>query len=209
MAFQVLRGLMDHTLTYYNQNANEFVHGTRSVDFKQTQDRFLAKLPVGSYILDFGCGSGRDTKYFLENGYQVDATDGSEELCRMAGDYTGIPVRQMLFEELGDVNKYDGIWACSSILHLPNRALKGVFEKMAAALKQNGIVYTSFKYGDFEGERNGRYFTDFTRESFTEYIQEIPILRIEECWITADVRPGRGEEKWLNLILRRISNPFL
>lgn len=194
---------MDNTLKYYNQNANQFVQGTLTIDFKQTQDRFLSKLSDGAYVLDFGCGSGRDTKYFREKGYQVDATDGSEELCKMASDYTGINVKQMFFEELCDVNKYDGIWACSSILHLSKGALLTVLKKMAAALKDSGVVYTSFKYGDFEGERNGRYFTDFTMEAFKEYVQEIPELQIEEYWITGDVRPGRGEEKWLNLILRK------
>ena len=98
---------MDNTLEYYNKNANQFVRGTLSVDFKQTQDRFLEKLPEVACILDFGCGSGRDTKYFLEKGYQVDATDGSVELCKMAGAYTGINVRQMLFEELDEIKKYE------------------------------------------------------------------------------------------------------
>ena len=194
---------MDNTLIYYNKNANQFVQGTLYVDFKQTQDKFLNKLTPSAYILDFGCGSGRDTKYFLEKGYQVDATDGSEELCKIASDYTGIRVKQMLFEELDEAEKYDGIWACSSILHLSKIALTDVLKKMAAALKYNGVVYTSFKYGDFEGERNGRYFTDFTIEAFEEYMQDIPELHIEEYWITGDVRPGRGEEKWLNLILRK------
>lgn len=114
---------MDNTLKYYNQNANQFVQGTLSVDFKRMQDRFLNKLLDGAYVLDFGCGSGRDTKYFREKGYQMDATDGSEELCKIASDYTGINVKQMLFEELCDINKYDGIWACSSILHLSKEAL--------------------------------------------------------------------------------------
>lgn len=194
---------MDNTLNYYNQNAAHFVQGTLSVDFKQTQDRFLAKLPVNAYILDLGCGSGRDTKYFLENDYRVDATDGSVELCKIASDYTGINVQQMLFEELNEDGKYDGIWACSSILHLAKPALAKVLKKMAVALRGNGVIYTSFKYGDFEGERNGRYFTDFTEESFMEYLKQVPELQIEEYWITSDVRPGRGEEKWLNLILRK------
>lgn len=89
---------MNSTLKYYNQNANQFVQGTFAVDFKQTQDRFLINLPAGAYILDFGCGSGRDTKYFLEKGFQVDAIDGSEELCKIACDYTGIKVKQMLLK---------------------------------------------------------------------------------------------------------------
>lgn len=193
----------DSTLEYYNQNAQSFVDGTISVDFEQTQLKFINKLTAGAYILDFGCGSGRDTKYFLSKGYQVDATDGSEELCKKASEFTGIEVKQMLFEELNEAEKYDGIWACSSILHLGKRTLKDVLQKMKAALKPDGVIYTSFKYGDFEGQRNGRYFTDFTLEAFQEYIKLIPGLVIEEYWITGDVRPGRGEEKWLNLILRK------
>ena len=195
--------MKNKTLDYYNQNADAFVAGTVSVDFTQTQEKFLSRLNTGDYILDFGCGSGRDTKYFLEAGMRVDAADGSEELCRMASEYTGIKVKQMLFQELDEHEKYDGIWACSSILHLPKEELKSVLGKMMAALKANGFVYTSFKYGEFEGERNGRYFTDFTIDTFTEFVREAENLKIEEYWITGDVRPGRGAEKWLNLILRK------
>lgn len=195
--------MSDKTLDYYNQNADAFVAGTISVDFKQKQDKFIGRLQAGDYILDFGCGSGRDTKYFLEAGMKVDATDGSEELCKIASKYTGIKVRQMLFQELDEYEKYDGIWACSSILHLPKDELKQVLIKMAAALNAGGIIYTSFKYGNYEGERNGRYFTDFTIDSFADFIQDVKHLKLIECWITGDVRLGRGEEKWLNLILQR------
>ena len=193
----------DKTLEYYNQNADTFFAGTVSVDFKQTQNKFLDCLNEGAYILDFGCGSGRDTKYFLEAEMKVDAIDGSEEMCRIASEYTGIKVQQMLFQELGAHDQYDGIWACASILHLPKNDLKIVLQKMAAALKKRGFIYTSFKYGEFEGERNGRYFTDFTIDTFQTFIQNITGLEIKENWITGDVRPGRGEERWLNLILQK------
>lgn len=196
--------MKNNTLNYYNTNAHSFVSSTLSVDFSQTQDKFLHLLPPAATILDFGCGSGRDTKYFLDAGMQVDATDGSEELCRLASEYTGIPVQQMLFEELDAKAQYDGIWACSSILHLSKESLKDVLRKMIAALKENGIIYTSFKYGTFEGERNGRFFTDFTEETFREFVADVDGIRIEEMWITGDVRPGRGDERWLNLILRKI-----
>ena len=191
------------TLDYYNQNAQSFATGTVSVDFHETQDRFLKLLDKGSLVLDFGCGSGRDTNYFLEHDMHVEATDGSEELCRIASDYAGIPVKQMLFQELKETEKYDGIWACSSILHLPKQELKAVLMKMADALKEQGVIYTSFKYGKFEGERNGRYFTDFTEDAFRDFIADIAEIQIEEVWITGDVRQGRNEEKWLNLIMRK------
>ncbi len=191
------------TLNYYNQNAAKFIQNTVSVDFAATQNRFLTRLPAEARILDFGCGSGRDTKAFLEQGYRVDAIDGSEELCKLASEYTGIQVRHMFFQELSAVSEYDGIWACSSILHLAREELSDVIRKMITALKPNGIIYTSFKYGTFEGERNGRYFTDMTEETFADFINTMNESQIEEEWVSADVRPGRSEEKWLNLILRK------
>ena len=148
------------TLNYYDEKTEEFIESTVNVDFQETQDKFLKLLAPKVHILDFGCGSGRDTKYFLEQGYHVDAIDGSGELCKLACAYTGIDVKHMLFQQLDQVNKYDGIWACSSILHLPYNELEYVMQKMATALKKQGIIYTSFKYGTHEGERNGRYFID-------------------------------------------------
>lgn len=195
--------MLDKTINYYDINAKEFVEGTLNVDFKATQDKFINKLPAKGYILDFGCGSGRDTKYFLAKDFNVDAIDGSIELCKIASEYTNIKVNHMYFNELSIVNKYDGIWACSSILHLSLDDLVDVFKRMSKALKDEGIIYTSFKYGDFSGERNGRFFTDMTEDSFAKLIANVENLKVEEQWITADVRPQRGNEKWLNLILRK------
>ena len=195
--------MMDKTLNYYNENAQSFASGTVSVEFTEMQDKFLQKLNPGAYILDFGCGAGRDTKYFLDQGYLVEAIDGSEQLCQIASKYTGIKVRQMLFQEQDVNEKYDGIWACASILHLPKKELKEVLKNMLVALKPGGWIYTSFKYGEYEGMRNGRYFTDFTWSSFQRFIRDTESLSIEESWVTGDVRPGREEEKWLNLLLQK------
>lgn len=191
------------TITYYDENAERFALETRSVDFRFIQKKFTDRLRKGALILDFGCGSGRDTKRFLDQGYDVEAVDGSFELCKLASGYTGVEVKHMLFWDLEEVEKYDGIWACSSILHLPVDELAVVMGKMAAALKDGGIIYTSFKYGTFAGVRNGRYFTDMTEEAFANLIEKVEKIAIEEQWISTDVRPGRGDEKWLNLILRK------
>lgn len=191
------------TLAYYNANAQIFLETTVNVDFSATQSKFLDKLHKGAFILDFGCGSGRDTKYFLDRGYMVEAIDGSEELCKFASKHTGIEVKHMLFQDLQEVEKYDAIWACSSILHLPYTELVDVMKKMIIALKDNGLLYTSFKYGTFEGVRNGRYFIDMTEDSLEKLLQDVDGLEVEETWVTSDVRPGRGEEKWLNLFLRK------
>lgn len=194
---------MTTSVDYYNKNAKEYSSSTIGVDFSATQERFLDYLPQHAKILDFGCGAGRDTKAFLEKGFDVDAVDGSEELCKIASLYTGIAVRQMFFQQLDAVAKYDGIWACASILHLPNDELVPVMKKMSVALKPTGIIYTSFKYGTFSGERNDRFFSDFTEQTFTGFLLNIPELKCDEYWISKDVRPNRSEEKWMNIILSR------
>lgn len=194
---------MGNTIDYYNQNAEEFIDGTVSVDFRHIQNMFLELLPEHARILDFGCGSGRDTKHFLEQGYIVDAMDGSLELCKAASEYTGIAVKHMFFHELNELEMYDGIWACASVLHVKREELPEIIRKMSLATKANGIIYLSFKYGDFEGERNGRYFTDMTEDSMTKMLIDFQELKVEKQWITGDVRVGREDERWLNMILRK------
>lgn len=197
------KGYVKSTIQYYDRNAKDFIGSTITVDFTTIQSYFTSKLKNGSHILDFGCGSGRDTKYFLEQGYQVTAIDGSAELCKLASEYVGIQVKHKMFQELDEEEVYDGVWACSSILHLPFAELKDVFCRIRAALKKSGVFYTSFKYGNFEGERNGRYFTDMTEDRFSVFLKDVGGLKLEEEWVTSDVRPGRGDEKWLNIILRK------
>lgn len=194
---------VNKTLDYYNKNVANYYKQTASVDFADTQNQFLHLLPKKALILDFGCGSGRDSLAFLKQGYNVEAIDGSEEMCKIASQITGISVREMLFQELNENEKYDGIWACSSILHLTIEELRLVMNKMSDSLKPGGIIYTSFKYGSFEGERNGRYFLDFKEDSFENFIIDINELEIQKIWISNDVRVGRGEEKWLNVILQK------
>lgn len=186
---------VNKTLDYYNKNVANYYKQTASVDFADTQNQFLHLLPKKALILDFGCGSGRDSLAFLKQGYNVEAIDGSEEMCKIASQITGISVRKMLFQELNENEKYDGIWACSSILHLTIEELRLVMNKMSDSLKPGGIIYTSFKYGSFEGERNGRYFLDFKEDSFENFIIDINELEIQKIWISNDVRVGRGEEK--------------
>ena len=196
---------ISQTIEYYNKNHQEFTYNTLDVYFSDIQDRFLRRLPKNALILDFGCGTGRDSRYFLQKGYRVEACDGSEEMVKTAERVAGIPVRKMLFSELCEQEHYDGIFACASILHVPYAELPDIFLRMERALKPGGILYVSFKYGQFEGIRSGRFFTDMDEERLRDILKPKATegLEILELWITGDVRPGRKEERWLNALLCR------
>ena len=187
------------TIDYYNQNADSFVLGTANADMGPVREAFLAYIPAGGRILDLGCGSGRDSRAFLEAGYAVTSVDGSQKLCRAAEALTGQKVVCSLFQDYVPDGLYDGIWACASLLHLKREELVPVIAKYAAALKDQGCFYMSFKKGSFSGERRGRYFTDMTEAEADSLLRNVPALTLSRLFVTGDVRPARGREEWLNI----------
>lgn len=194
------------TLKYYNDNANQFYNDTVDVAFTKIQENFLKYLPDKAYILDFGCGSGRDSKAFIEKGYKVDAIDGSEEMCRLAEKLLNQRVSCIRFQDFVADNKYDGIWACASILHLDIDDINKVFIRLREALRANGYLYTSFKLGEFNGFRKGRYFTYMTKDSIEALIKSLGGFDIIEMKVSSDARPGRDDEEWINIILRKTTS---
>lgn len=193
---------MEINNNFYNTNSQDFFNSTVSADVSYLYDRFLQYIPENGKILDLGCGSGRDAKAFKDRGYAVDAIDGSEELVRLATEYAGIPVKQKFYEELDAVEEYDGIWACASLLHVEYKILPDILSKINRALMQNGVLYMSFKLGDHDGERDGRYFTDMNDERFNALNTEELGLTLVDKWQTRDARPDRDVE-WFNIILKK------
>ena len=196
------------TIDYYNQNAAAFVQGTAGAEMSAIRDRFLRGIPDGGVILDLGCGSGRDSRAFMDAGYRVVMVDGSEALCRAAEKLTGQKVVLSLFQDYHpeEETAFDGIWACASLLHLESEEIRAVVKRLAGSLRGGGSFYMSFKYGRFTGERKGRFFTDFDEEKIQSLMEDIPRLMIIDQTITGDVRPGRSDEKWLNVICRKVQD---
>ena len=187
------------TKDYYNNNAQEFVNSTFMVDMQSLYQPFLNLLPDFGRILDLGCGSGRDALAFKNMGYQIEAMDYSAELVKQASDLTGIEVRLQSFYDLDEIDTYDGIWACASLLHCERHRLVDVLQRMIQSLKANGVIYMSFKYGDQDREKDGREFTDLNEQQAGELLDHFNQVSLAKQWISTDKRPDRTEQ-WLNLL---------
>lgn len=216
---------------YYRQNAQRFFTDTVNVDMSALYPPFIDCLPPGACILDAGCGSGRDVNAFREMGFNVEAFDASAELVALARQLAGNPVEQMRFQDVDAVEKYHGIWCCASLLHVSEAELPDVMTKLAIALKPGGVWYLSFKYGCGEREKDGRRFTDINQAGLQKLVDRVNdvsdkilannkspikneagledatgkkiVLETEKIWQTSDLRVGRGNELWLNAILRK------
>ena len=190
------------TKDYYDNNAQEFVNSTFMVDMQSLYQPFLNLLPDFGRILDLGCGSGRDALAFKNMGYQIEAMDYSAELVKKASDLTGIEVRLQSFYDLDEIDTYDGIWACASLLHCERHRLVDVLQRMIQSLKANGVIYMSFKYGDQDREKDGREFTDLNEQQAGELLDHFNQVSLAKQWISIDKRPDRTEQ-WLNLLWKK------
>ncbi len=194
--------MQDITKKYYKKFSQEFFDSTVTADVTPLYERFLRYVPDKAHLLDLGCGSGRDTKAFLDRGYLVDALDASKELCELASKYTGIEVKIKDFTSIEYKERYDAIWSCASLLHIPLQQLLELLNKLRDSLRSEGIMYMSFKYGDFEGERDGRFFLDMTSERFNSVLDRVPGLEVVEEWESEDVRRG-NLVRWYNVIVSK------
>ncbi|MEG0087040.1 MAG: methyltransferase domain-containing protein [Niameybacter sp.] len=193
---------MNETIKYYQDYLNEFMNMTLYADMASVRDRFTQYLQLGDKILDAGCGSGRDTLAFRQAGYEVVGIDACKEICQRASAVTGQEVLCMTFQELSYEKAFEGIWACASLLHVPSEEIEEVLMKLVKALKTQGVIYLSVKYGEFEGVRNGRYFTDYTEASLLALLEKWQELHIEEVWQTDDTKVEK-RDNWLNVIVRK------
>lgn len=206
---------MNQTISYYDEHAEEFCKTTKDADMSLCRDKFLSHIErsisistvendsrTKLHILDAGCGSGRDAKAFIESGYQVTAIDASAKVCEEAENLLGQKVLCMSFEDMDFQEEFHGVWACASLLHISKKNIDDVLKRLWLALKDQGILYASFKYGEGERIANGRFFNDYREGSLTELLIKNH-FHIEGLFLTQDVRQGREQEQWINVLAKK------
>lgn len=191
------------TLKYYNENAEEYFEQTVDGKLDKNYAAFLKHIPKNAYILDFGCGSGRDSKYFINNGYKVRAIDGSSKMCEIASNYINQKVDCILFKDFNEESVYDAIWACATILHIEEEYLSDILFKMIKSIKNNGIIYFSFKKGEGTEIVDGKFYNYMTKEKFINILSNMK-LNYEVMEYFESVSSTKRPEKcnWVNFVIK-------
>ena len=213
------------TIHFYDECSEQYAELTVKADMSKQYVKFLAYLPTDASILDAGCGSGRDSLFFMKKGYAVTMLDASAGMCRCAEALTGQKALCMSFDEIYFEKQFDGIWACASLLHVPEKELETIFAKFWRALKDNGILYASWKYGEEERYDGERFYCDMTEEKLKNVLARVNakvclpdanmcsethdcegdanLFECLDCWVAEDALPSGREQKWLNVVLRK------
>ena len=105
------------SIDYYDRYAVPYYEETVELSMEEQLERFMKLLPENAEVLDLGCGSGRDTLFFEEEGFSVTAMDGSEKMCELAEIHTGRDILHLRVEEMEFDDVFHGIWACAVLGH--------------------------------------------------------------------------------------------
>ena len=198
------------TLNYYDENAVEFACQTLSIDMHDLYELFINQLPQRDTqcILDVGCGSGRDANYFAKQGYEVTAIDASAELIQWAEQHhmssriTWVHLDFSSIEKQAWENKFTGIWACASLLHVPFLELPFIINSLLDTFTDDGVMYVSFKYGKGERVDEERFFCDMNESRWTTIVAKIPQVIEYKIWLSADKRSGI-KNNWFNITIKK------
>lgn len=188
------------TIAFYEKNAAEYFKSSSTIKMTHLYPSFLNLLPIGAKILDAGCGSGRDAKYFKDNGYIVSAFDASLSLSILASEYSGVEVKNHTFETMQYMDEFDAVWVCASLLHLSPAELTDALRNLTKACSNGALIYASFKTTTTESDE-ARKFYFYAIEDIDALLSLDPCLSVIRHWYTDDSL-NRESTKWLNVLLK-------
>lgn len=192
------------TQSYYSQHAFSYAEATAHLEPVDALFQMRDFLPPPAYILDAGCGSGRDSAWFRRRGYAVDPFDLCPELCEEARRRFSVPARVASILDLAINAEYDGVWACASLVHFNRDEACCALRNLSRALKPGGYLYFSVKEGQGESlDSLGRFYRYWSVDEIRVLLREAaPQLGFPGIWCA---RPSFDTEGagFINLIARK------
>ena len=190
------------TIDHYSKNAQEYFFNTGHIDMSELYEMFLSKLKFGDLILDAGCGTGRDTKHFIQEGYRVVSFDACKEMVDMCNQYSFAYCRHETFESIKYIEEFNGVWACASLIHLSKNDLKSAFRRLYNATKSDGLIYFSLKQDERDHDGKITYFHD--KDKVDNFLRHDLNLQTEiEIWENPS-KKANDTSRWANFLYRKV-----
>jgi SAM-dependent methyltransferase len=185
---------------FYQKNYQAYHEKTFSIDPSSFLSPLAKRLPPEAFVLDVGCGSGRDLLWMKKKGFEVIGFEQSPGLAELARDNAGCEVIE------GDFEAYDfssilvdAVMLIGSLVHVPHEIFPKVFENITSAISDDGNVLITLK----EGSGNST-----APDGRTFYLWEDPKARemfdtlgFKVCDFSSSVSKTGSEDVWLSYIL--------
>ena len=199
--------IKNNTINYYNENAVSYAKSSDNISMDHAYAPFLAQLrkygKQYGFLLDAGCGSGRDTKYFIKQGLKVISFDASEKLVDICNSYPFSYCKHDTFASFKSNVVFDGIWANASLLHLDRdnfeSALRNLVSMLSPAtyssdnttLRSSGIIYFSMKCNITKDSRDKRAFFEYDQKYIESFLEdELKLVKVCDTWRNEGGRSG-------------------
>ena len=188
------------TINIYNEKTTDYQNMAKSSAEMSAEKDFAASIPVGGYVLDYGCGPGRTAGYFAECGLQTHAFDASIEMVKLARNNIGVKVWLGSFESFSADYTYDGIWANFSLLHASREEMPNLLKTIHSALKTKGKLFLGLKLGTGQARDNlGRFYTYYDKEELRNLLKTAGFK-----WESHITGSGKGLDgtvsKWISVL---------
>jgi SAM-dependent methyltransferase len=195
--------MSDPTIEWYERNAKRYCAETVGIDLEDARRRFMSNVSPGGRLLDIGCGSGRDSMHFRQLGFEVDSRDASPAVAAEALRATGTAVRVQDIMSIEDEERFDGIWACASLLHLNPQQFETATAKLFRALRPQGVLFLSVKEGSGSATVDGRRFQYWMPDACIRSLDRTHPIELIDCWRAPDAT--RPNTKWINVLVRAVA----
>lgn len=202
-ARELLEVRLAQTIAAYDADAVGYATRFEHVDLAEHRARLLGQShQTSDFVLDAGCGPGRDLTYFARDGVQAIGLDMSSELLRVARRQGHRVIQADLRDIPTKSNVFSGVWACASLVHLTPSQMREALSEFRRVLRPGGRIFVTVRHGSGVEERtdtngNTRWFYFYSASTVERLLIESGFVDVD-----ATVDPGAAHGTWVNVHAR-------
>jgi len=186
---------------YYQSYAVDYHRRTMAVNPTSFLLPLTKHLSPGAWILDVGCGSGRDMLWLKNYGFSVMGFERAPALAELARKSSCCHVTEGDFTTYDFSNiQADAVIMIGALVHIPYTEIVPALRNITAALRENGIILLTLKEGNGSSQHaDGRTFYLYQDQTLRKIFTKFGFNLLD---FSRDVSNMGTGETWLRYIIR-------